>query len=502
VTSAFAEIVLAVSIPLMVGIFFVMRPVPAALVVALGSELFLPVGPGIKLPFAPNFDKHTLPYLCILIACLLRCPGRVTKLPKEKWFLGLALLSIVGGVLTSLTNRDSLLFGSEGQVFIAGLDLKDGFYMGISHFIRTFLPFYLGYALFRKGENFKQLVAGLAIAALVYIPFALVELRMSPQWHRWIYGYAQHDFLQTLRWGGYRPMVFMSHGLAVGQFFVASTFFLVILARFRRRLLGLPIRLLAWTQLVVLIACKSTGAIVYAIAGVPLLLLAKPKYQLLVAIILAWITLLYPLLRLSGAFPVADLIDAARTVQTERADSLAFRFRNEDDLLARTRERIFFGWGEYGRNMVRDEEGRSLSTFDGYWIIRLSANGLIGFITSFAPLLIPVFLTRRRLALLADEKSEWVVAGAAVTLTILTVDLIPNGLWACYPYLIAGALMRQLREAAKKAKETTEERESPREVAGGEGLTNPIPVSTDLWSRSPAAQIDPGPAHTHGDGNA
>lgn len=465
-TSTFAEIVLAVSIPLMVGVFFVMRPVPAALVVALGSEMFLPEGPAFKLPLMPYFGKHTLPYLCILIACLLRYPGRVTKPPREKWILGLALLLIVGGVLTSLTNKDSLVFGSEGQVFITGLDIKDGFYMGISNFVGTFLPFYLGYALFRKSEDLEQLAAGMAAAALVYIPFALVELRLSPQWHRWVYGYAQHSFDQTLRWGGYRPMVFMTHGLAVAQFFLAAAFFLVVLAKFRRRIFGLPIRFLAWTQLIVLIACKSTGSIVYALAGVPLLAWAKPKRQLLVAVVLAWITLFYPLLRLSGYFPVADLLDAARSVQTERADSLAFRFRNEDDLLARTRERIFFGWGEYGRNMVRDENGRSYSVFDGFWIIRLSVNGLVGFISSFGPLLIPVFLTRRHLALLVEEKSKWMVAGVAFTLTILAVDLIPNGLWACYPYLIAGALTRRLREAKAEKKE----RESASQEAGVEVL--------------------------------
>jgi hypothetical protein len=447
VTSTFAEIALALSIPLMVGIFFVMRPVPAALVVAFGAEMFLPEGPSFKLPYTPYFGKHTLPYLCILIACLLRCPGRVTKLPKEKWILLLALLLVVGGVLTGLTNSDSLVYGNEGQVFIPGLDVKDGLYMGISNFVGTFLPFYLGYALFRKSEDFETLLTGLAIAGLAYIPFALVELRLSPQWHRWVYGYAQHAFEQTLRWGGYRPMIFMSHGLAVAQFFVAATFCLVILTKSRRLLVGLPVRFLAWTQFIVLLACKSTGSIVYALVGVPLLVRGKPKRQLLVAAILGWITLLYPILRLSGVFPVASILDAAQSVQSDRADSLAFRFRNEDALLARTRERIVFGWGEYGRNMVRNDTGGSVSTFDGYWIIRLSVNGLVGFLASFGPLLIPVFLVRRRLSALDDEKTKLVLAGVAFTLTILTVDLIPNGLWAGYPYLIAGALTRRLREA-------------------------------------------------------
>ncbi len=453
-TSTFAEIVLAVSIPLMVGVFFVMRPVPAALVVALGAEMFLPVGPNFKPPFMPHFDKHTLPYVCILVACLLRYPGRVTKPPKEKWILLLALLTVAGGVLTSVTNTDPLLFGRDGQVFLPGLNIKDGFYMGISSFVGYFLPFYLGYALFRKSKDLETLASGLAIAGLVYIPFALVELRLSPQWHHWIYGYAQHSFNQTIRaGGGYRPMVFMSHGLALAQFFMVATFCLVILAKCRRRLAGLPAHFLAWTQFIVLVACKSYGAIIFALAGAPLLALAKPKRQLLVAVILAWITLCYPLLRLSGIFPVASILGAAGDIQEQRAESLAFRFMNEDELLARARKRIFFGWGLYDRNLVHNQDGRVVSVLDGHWIICVSVNGLLGFITAFAPLLIPVFLSRRHLALLTEDESRLVVAGLAFTLTILTLDLIPNGLWAGYPFLIAGALSRRFREAKTEAQE-------------------------------------------------
>ena len=437
----------------MVGVFFVMRPVPAALVVALGAEMFLPEWVTFKVPLMPPFDKHNLPYLCIFVACLLRCPARVTRLPRQRWILGLALLLLLGGVLTGLTNRDPLILGTSGQVFIPGLTLKDGFYMGISCFLETFLPLYLGYALFRKPDDFEQLIAGLAIAGLVYVPFAMVELRMSPQWHRWIYGYAQHAFEQTIRWGGYRPMVFMSHGLALARFLLVSVCCLVVLARYRRVLVGLPIRLLAWTQFLVLVACKSTGAIAFALAGIPLLALGKPKRQLFVAALLAASIVLYPALRLFDVVPVARILGAVGAVQTDRAESLAFRFNNEDAVLARTRERMLFGWGEYDRNGIHDEDGQKISVLDGYWIIRLSVNGIVGFITAFAPLLIPVLWARRLLPAMAREREQRLVAGVAVLLTLLVLDLIPNGLWAFYPYLIAGALTRRLRELKAEARE-------------------------------------------------
>ena len=81
-SSTIAEIAFALSIPASIAIFFVMRPVRAALLVAFGTEMFLPEGTHYKFPFMPAFDKHNLPYLCILIACL---PRVSISLPAANW---------------------------------------------------------------------------------------------------------------------------------------------------------------------------------------------------------------------------------------------------------------------------------------------------------------------------------------------------------------------------------------------------------------------------------
>jgi len=147
------------------------------------------------------------------------------------------------------------------------------------------------------------------------------------------------------------------------------------------------------------------------------------------------------------------MLEAAGALQSERAGSLAFRFVNEDALLARARERIVFGWGEYGRNVVRDEEGKDQSVLDGHWIIRLGVNGIVGFVTTFGPLLIPVLWARRRLRNISNRGDQVAIAGVAFTLTILSLDLIPNGLWSCYSYLIAGVLTRGLRELGPRGEQ-------------------------------------------------
>jgi len=183
-TSTFAEIVLGLFIPLSIATFFFMRPIPAALLIALGGEMFLPEGPAFRLPFCPQLGKHNLVYLCIVVGCLLKCPGKVTKLPKDRWVTILAVLSIVGGACTGLTNGDALIFGEAGAVVIPAMTVKDGLFVGISEFFPSCVAFYIGYALFRQREDVERLLVWLGVAGLIYSLFAIVEMRMSPQFHK------------------------------------------------------------------------------------------------------------------------------------------------------------------------------------------------------------------------------------------------------------------------------------------------------------------------------
>jgi len=446
VTSTFAEIVLALSIPLGIGAFFFMRPLTAALVVALGGDLFLPVGPSFHLPFFPPFSKRNLPYLCVLIGCLLSNPAKFTKPPKERWFLLLSFLALAGGAMTGLTNGDPLLCQPLGGCAIPGLTFKDGMFVGISEFVPACITFYLGYSLVRTRKDVEQLLVGFAVAGLVYCPFAIVEMRMSPQLHRWVFGYDLGGFEMTLRWGGYRPMAFMHHGLALARFFVTTTLALFLLARIRRTLGGFPIRLLAWFQALVLFLCRSTGAIALGAIGVLSILCLKPKRQLLLAAVLAAATLLYPLLRAADLFPVAQLLDAGGALGEDRRGSLAFRFDNEDVLLEHARERIVFGWGEAGRNVVYNRsDGRGMVT-DGHWIIVLGIAGVTGFVVAFGMLLCPVFLLRGRVRSHPDGLEKETLIGLGLIIALVTTDLIPNGLWDYYLYFLAGALSGRSRE--------------------------------------------------------
>jgi len=442
--SLFAQTILGLSFPVIIACFFILRPHQALVIAALGGEMFLPEGDGFKLPFLPPLDKHNLPYLAALIGCFLRSPGMFLRLPKERWFQVMVFLVIVGGILSGLTNKDPV--PRVGLPPLPAMTLKDGFFLAVYDSTRMLFPFLLGLVIYRKPADLRALLVAFAVAGMIYIPPTLWEVRMSPTLHRVVYGYFQgDDFSETRRWGGYRPVVLMSHGLALARFFVCATMAAFVFGNTARRFLGLPWKINKWILFIVVILCKSTGAIVYILASLPLLIRRKAKSMVQIAMLLAAIVFLYPVLRFTGAFPVQGVLNASTSLfGSDRSDSMAFRFKNEDVMLARARERPLFGWGSYGRNFVFDTYGR-ISIPDGYWILTLGQLGVTGFTVAFGLLLVPIFIARRRLKTMTDEQERRLLTGSSLILAIVAVDLIPNGMWGLYPYVLAGALTGALR---------------------------------------------------------
>ena len=290
----------------------------------------------------------------------------------------------------------------------------------------------------------------MVIAAVIYVPFALFEIRMSPVLHSWLYGYSQHpDFLQTLRGGGFRPMVFMVHGLALARFFLLGTCAAFILGRIGGRVFGVPGKALGWCLLLVLILCKSLGAFMFAALAVPLLLWGRPKLEVRIGMVLALFAGLYPLLRTWELIPTEQIVSFLTSlVGEDRSGSLGFRFVNENLLLKKAREHFLFGWGQNGRNLV-PAGWDGVAVPDGYWVVQIGIIGLIGFIATFGPVVIPLILMPSRLKAVGSIPQRKLLSGVALALGLVALDWIPNGLFSPYPYLIAGALAGASRELAE-----------------------------------------------------
>src|SRR5690606_24234269 len=78
-----------------------------------------------------------------------------------------------------------------------------------------------------------------------------------------------------------------------------------------------------------------------------------------------------------------------RVIDSDRAESLASRFHNENLLAERALERPVFGWGGWNRSRVYNEEGEDISTTDGLWIIVLGKTGFFGLSALTLTLLVP-----------------------------------------------------------------------------------------------------------------
>ncbi|HLL88706.1 MAG TPA: hypothetical protein VK324_05345, partial [Tepidisphaeraceae bacterium] len=205
----FYQVALLGFVPLTL-LLFAMLPARRAMVMAVvGGALFLPEGRGL-----PIFGFEALGYFkasAITFGCglgvLLFDTNRLLSF-RPRWFDGFAVVLGVTGIISSLTN---------------GLGFRDGIFEAVIAIWLWTIPYFLGRLYFSDLAGIRELAIGIVGGAVAYVPLCLIEIRMSPQLHSWVYGYAQHQFAQSIRFGGYRPVVFLPHGLAVGVYMAVAS---------------------------------------------------------------------------------------------------------------------------------------------------------------------------------------------------------------------------------------------------------------------------------------
>jgi hypothetical protein len=281
------------------------------------------------------------------------------------------------------------------------------------------------------------------IAGLVYLPFCLWEIRMSPQLHRQVYGFRQHTFTQTYRFGGWRPMVFKQHGLAVSLFMGAASLQAIWLWRSRglKHLFGVPMGLIAGAMSATTVLCKSVNGIILMVIGTAVFFLNKYLKIALPVLSLVAAPPLYMYLRSTGSFSGAELISFGESINEDRGQSVRYRIINENILIEKALERRILGWARWGGNRVYDKSGRDISTTDGFWIITLGTNGVLGLTAVTALLLLPVLVLLRRCSVRYWVHPKIAPAGAlAVVLALYMIDNLLNSMYDPIFPLAAGAL--------------------------------------------------------------
>lgn len=457
----FAYFVLAAYVPLSALAFFLMRPAKAAMFVVLVGILFLPGLVCFDAPLVPPLGKHEVATVCALMGLLAFSPRQVRRARLGRGGDAFLLLTVPAIALTAFTNRDPLTYG---PLVVSGFTMRDLLALLVRFSFEVAVPYLVGRLVVTSSRDARTLVRTFVGLGLVYSLFMLFEIRMSPNLHHLIYGYSCHaDFTQTRRWGGYRPTVFMAHGLVVGLFALAAALLAATEGRFRRSRLGLPA---GWSTLylvTILVLCKSTGAIIMGLVTLPVVALASPRRQIHVAVLLAALCIAYPGVKLAGLFPDQTISELTSShLDADRAGSLQFRFDMDKRLIDFARERLWFGWGEFGRNLIYDNTGRDTVVTDGYWIIVLTGGGLLRLACSFGLLLYPVMRAARVLRRVRDPSDRFLLVGLAVALACFVFDLLPNGMGNPLPLFLAGALARLNLELSRP------EMTDPQEVAGSE----------------------------------
>lgn len=419
--------------------WYVFRRYPkgrAALILFLGGAMFLPEVVSFKLPLFPVIGKTRIVMLAMFAGLYLATSGKRGRL--EPWWWVILLLDFGGAMGTYLTNTDPVQWG---PVTLAGHGFKDGMFLFLSSFTESVLASYLGMACFRSDKDLDDCVRLMVGAGLIYTVPILIEARLSPQLHKWVYGYAAFDdFLQSVRWGGYRPQVFMTHGLMTSLFMLGPATAAMACNRLGMRVWRVSGRTAAWIVTFALIICRSTGVWFYALFTLPLARWSSTKTITRVAVALILITLTYPWLRATKKVPLDDILSYAAQIDEDRRESLKFRFDNEEMLLERAMARPWFGWGSYGRNRVFDEDGRDISTTDGGWVLALGTGGAVGYLAAFGIPVLSVLTVARRTRRLRDKKTALKVAVLNLYLAVFWFDMLPNAPYVLFPQFIGGAL--------------------------------------------------------------
>jgi hypothetical protein len=371
-------IVMLAWLPTVIYLFSRLPARQAVVVSFLTAWMFLPEAE-LPLPGLPNYSKITATCYGILLATVIFDVERF-KTFRFGWLdIPMAVWCVVP-LLSSLSNN---------------LGAYDGFSAVLARTVTWGGPYFLGRIYLSSLQGLRQLAVGMFVGGLIYAPLCIFESRMSPQLHRIIYGAFPHDdFSQTIRMGGYRPMVFMQHGLAVGAFMMAATLTGLWLWQTGtiKKMWNIPMGWLFAGLFLTFVLTRSTGAIVLFAIGLGMLLVAKHfRTALPVFVLIFGIGLyLYYNTQAGGYFSDQLVGGLSQIFPEDRVASLAFRLNNEELLVNRAQDHMLFGWGGWGRSRAINPETGRLTIQDSLWVLAFGENGIVGLISLFTAMLLPV----------------------------------------------------------------------------------------------------------------
>lgn len=433
-----------------------------------GAYMFLPLKVVFEFPIIPNIDKQNVAAYSALIGCfaIKKLPFRILSgAPAAKIlvFVGLTVSSF-----TVFTNLDPVFTGVRVK---PALSPKDVISMTIQMAF-TLTPFVLGAMLVKDLKDAIKVLKLIAIAGLIYSPLMILEVLLSPQLHTWIYGFFPHAFDQQIRFGGYRPVVFMGHGLLVANFSVVVLITITGLWKANQKIFILPNILYVIYALFLLVICKSVGAWLLGTLGFIILIIFSSRLVALAALSIAGAVFLYPILAIFDYIPHDSLLDIAAFFGPEKVGSLAFRFGHEEVMLEHGQKKLMFGWGGWDRNRIDGV------VTDGYWIIRFTQFGLLGYLVSFGLPMLAVKNGAKKVKLGRSRVEKKAAAIFCVMIAMIMVDQIPNASQDSWVLFIYGAATGFFAKQKRRVSMTNEKLVKNQETKSGIGASISQPVKS------------------------
>ena len=436
--------------PVAVLVFFQRLPLQRAILLCLiGGYLILPPVAAFDLPLVPDLDKFSISSIMALVGCIFVAKAPVPFLPSALFLRILVIVFVISAIPTVLTNSDRILFETLQDaapiIFyhseLPGLRWRDMGSVMIGQVI-VLIPFFIARRHLSTPDAHRELLLAFCIAGLFYSIPSLIEIRFSPQMNVWIYGFFQHDFAQMIRMGGYRPIVFLPHALWLALFMFSALIATVSLARVAESGSRARLYVAAFYLFCMLVLCKSMASLAYGLAFTPVVALASYRLQVKLALAIALIGCIYPILRNAHVIPLETVLTKIEEFSPDRAQSLGYRFENEEVLLERAAEKPVFGWGAWGRNLIRDEnDGRILSIPDGRWIITFGSFGWVGYLAEMGLLTSTLALLYWAMRRQETSRISPHVSCISLILGATMIDMLLNDTLVPVTWMCAGAIL-------------------------------------------------------------
>lgn len=414
-----------------------MKPARATAAALILGYLYLPRQVELRIAVVPNLNFSSMTCFASMLGVVVLGKGALkgTRLGGGAVFFALVLILV--DVVRTFANSDAIPL-ARGEVPPIASQTVITFVL--TTVLTVLWPYYLGVAIGSRPSWLKTFIQVWLGAAVIYSVLALIEIRMSPQINIWTYGYFQHSFAQMVREGGYRPIVYMTHGLELSLFLSATVMLAAAISFTDLRAWKIRAATWTWYFVVVSVLSKSLGALVYMVLGLLWIKVLGSRSRARMAAGLGVLILMYPLARIFHLVPLEEIIAYVDSYNPDRAGSLAFRFRNEEAFLQKVSERLWTGWGGFARTQVFDPNtGESVSVIDGAWIAALLDGGIPSFFGFFGLLVWPVLRLPGKIAryprssVAVQLSASMVVIGAFYLL-----DMIPNGGYDAFSIIFAG----------------------------------------------------------------